>query len=247
MAGCVSDRRSGKDKDVEPTGKTATLLSFARLGKPEDFSACRDLLAYWEALRGPLLAPARMDFDPRGIESVLSHTFVAERVAPRVARIRVAGSRLNDALGMDVRGMPITAFFDPHSRDAIGDLLIDLFARPARATLDLSAARGFVRKAIAARAVLLPMSDANGELTRLVGCFDTGSFSGAAPSRYRFEGCQMETLHGSAPQPMSLAPPAEPARQLAFAEAPAAFRSARSRRPAQPYKAKGLRLVVDNG
>ncbi|MEL6992372.1 MAG: PAS domain-containing protein, partial [Pseudomonadota bacterium] len=51
----------------------------------------RKLLAYWNALRVNLDVPRRCDVDPRGIAGILSRTFILERVAPGLARFRVAG------------------------------------------------------------------------------------------------------------------------------------------------------------
>ena len=55
--------------------------------------------AYWTALRGARLVPSRSEVDPRGIEAALDRAFVAERIAPGVARLRLAGAHLADLNG----------------------------------------------------------------------------------------------------------------------------------------------------
>ena len=63
----------------------ATVVMFGHehaTDKPDTFPACRDLMAYWDALRAKRQMPARSEFDPRGIEQSLAYTFVAEKVAP---------------------------------------------------------------------------------------------------------------------------------------------------------------------
>ncbi len=87
--------------------------------------------------------PARSEFDPRAIENSLASIFVAEKVAASVARIRVAGAILNDTLGMDVRGMPLTALFEPTARDSVAEATRDLFASPAMVVLELNGAADF--------------------------------------------------------------------------------------------------------
>lgn len=215
------------------------------------FPACRDLLAYWEALRGARQMPARSEFDPRGIEHTLACTFIAEKVAPSVARIRVAGSLMNDALGMDVRGMPISTFFDPASREALAEAVRDVLTSPARIEIDLSARRSLGRKAIRARMLLLPMSDAEGAVTRIVGCLDIQGGLGKTPRRFQVCSLRRSEITGTAPAPIMpkqvfkpKAIPKTPAPQYEFAESAAPFRSSRGN-DVQDAR-KGLRLVVDN-
>lgn len=234
-------------------------LAHEALGQsPESFPACRDLRAYWEALRGSRQMPARSEFDPRGIEDTLACTFVAEKVAPSVARIRVAGSVMNEALGMDVRGMPITAFFDPASREALCEAVRDVLTSPAIVEVDLSARRSFGRKPIRARMLLLPMSDAEGGITRVVGCLDIQGGLGKTPRRFQVCALRRTAVFGD--EPISTAPQqlfkprpneAVPRPEYAFAENKVAFRSARTAsepmdRPAPRTERNGLRLVVDN-
>ena len=77
------------------------------------YAAIAQVEAYWEALRGTRIVPKRSEIDPRGIEGALENAFIVERVAPGIARLRIAGSHLNDLMGMEVRGMPLTALFNP--------------------------------------------------------------------------------------------------------------------------------------
>ena len=56
--------------------------------------------------------PRRAEIDPRGIENALEYAFILERIAPGMARIRLAGIHLSDLMGMEVRGMPLTSFID---------------------------------------------------------------------------------------------------------------------------------------
>ncbi|MEM1421046.1 MAG: PAS domain-containing protein, partial [Pseudomonadota bacterium] len=51
--------------------------------------------AYWEGLRAGRLVPRRADVDPRGIDQALEYSFILERIAPGMARFRLAGMHLN--------------------------------------------------------------------------------------------------------------------------------------------------------
>lgn len=217
------------------------------------FSACRDLHTYWQTLRGTRQMPARSEFDPRGIETALACTFVAEKVAPSVARIRVAGSVLNEALGMDVRGMPITALFDPASRDSLAEATRDAFASPAMVVLELSARRGFNRKPLRARFLLLPMSDADGNVSRLVGCLDIEGGSAKKPCRFQIKAMRSTNISGDAPMVQPVETPIMPtfkaenaAPSYAFAEDASVFQSRRSKTDDTPLNRAALRLVVSN-
>ena len=79
--------------------------------------AIAEIRAYWESLRHDGQIPLRSDIDPRAIESALPHAFILERIAPQIARFRVAGQHLTQLMGSDARGMPLTAFFMAGSRD----------------------------------------------------------------------------------------------------------------------------------
>jgi len=95
---------------------------------------------YWEALRGDRQVPLRAEVDPRGIDQALENAFILERIAPKVARFRLAGMHLNEMMGMEVRGMPITAMFEPADRASVTALLEHVFEEPAKARLRLEAA-----------------------------------------------------------------------------------------------------------
>lgn len=165
-----------------------------RLPVIDEFEACHDLETYWESLRDGNLVPGRMQFDPRVIERALSNTFVAERVARNVVRIRVAGTELNTLLGMDVRGMPITAFFDPAAREDISRGLQAMFDTPCKTILDLSSPARLGRRAIRARLILLPMRDIQGEINRVVGCLETIGGATTSPRRFNVDRVKTEEL-----------------------------------------------------
>ncbi len=236
-----------------PLASTANIVDLASQAlRHEDamFQDCNALRAYWDSLRGARQMPARSEFDPRAIENTLASTFVAEKVAPRVARIRVSGSVLNDTLGMDVRGMPITALFDPIARDTVAEAVSELFALPAQLVLDLTSRRSFHRKAQRARMLLLPMSDAEGQVTRIVGCLDIEGPLSKTPRRFKVSALRQTQIMGEAPNIIPLDPPYIPAPHdlpsYAFAEEPISFRSKRSETSNAPVSKGGLRLVVDN-
>ena len=147
--------------------------------------------AYWTSMRCNGDVPRRSDIDPRGIEPLLGNALIAERVAPGLARLRIAGTHLSDLMGMEVRGMPISAFIDPADRDRLASLLSDLFERPARVTLHLDAAGGLGRPALTGQMELLPLRSDLGDISRALGCLVTSGLPGRTPRRFRITSAQV--------------------------------------------------------
>lgn len=140
--------------------------------------------AYWEGLRAGRLLPRRAEVDPRGIDRALEFAFILERIAPGMARFRLAGMHLNDLMGMEVRGMPLTSFFAPDARRTISDTLEHVFEEPATARLSLSAERGIGKPAMEAELLLLPLKSDLGDISRLLGCLVAKGDIGRTPRRF---------------------------------------------------------------
>jgi len=205
------------------------------------YPALAQVEAYWDALRGNRLVPTRSDVDPRGIDGALENAFVLERIAPGIARLRVAGTQLTALMGMEVRGMPLTTFFAPADRRRMSDALEEMFQTPATLSLRMVSAATPTRPELEARMVLLPLKSDLGDVSRALGCLVTKGDMGAAPRRFDLTSlvCKpllADTAAVTMPQPL---PPAQPAADSSgFAEGAAPFEQKSStKRP--PY----LRLV----
>ncbi|MBW4960853.1 PAS domain-containing protein [Sulfitobacter sp. CW3] len=174
------------------------------------FAAVAQVEAYWEGLRQDRLLPKRSDIDPRGIEAALEYAFILERVAPGVARMRIAGSHLSDLMGMEVRGMPITAFLSTESRRRFSDMLEELFATPAVGSLALRNETGEAE----GRMILLPLKSDMGDVSRMLGCFVTKGDIAADPCRFDIENIQIRPIAVNQPavDPAPQAPVAETRR-----------------------------------
>ena len=208
------------------------------------YPAISQVEAYWEALRAGRLVPKRSEIDPRGIEVALENAFVLERIAPGVARVRVAGSHLNDLMGMEVRGMPLTSFFTPDHRRMVADTLEEMFQMPARCSLNLCAPAAVGRPMLDARLLLLPLKSDLGDVSRALGCLVAKGSIGTAPRRFDIVGQRIEALIPGAELPARPAPvPAataglkENTQGAGFAAPKTAFKGKPAERP--PY----LRLV----
>lgn len=210
----------------------------------------RDLTAlvnYWQGMRRGGDVPLRSAIDPRGIENLLSHAFIAEKVAPGLARLRVAGTHLSDLMGMEIRGMPLSALIDPGHRDQLADALVNLFEQPAQIRLTLYAPGSLRRAALTGALVILPLRSDLGDISRALGCLVTRGPLGLAPRRFEITECRVTPLdlkitrapgQGPVSRPVSGSvhpPSAAPQAKTARRTAPPPMRHASER----PY----LRLV----
>jgi hypothetical protein len=175
--------------------------------------ALREVEAYWDMLRDGRLAPDRSELDPRGFASALPQSFLLERIAPGLARIRLSGRHLSDLMGIDVQGLPFTTHFLPDARPAIVETLSAVFEEPAVAHLRLSSAPGIGRQPIEARLVLLPLRDDLGDITRALGCLVAEGPIGRTPRRFDVEEISRQTLIGYARRP-------GPPREARLAQSP---------------------------
>jgi len=190
---------------------------------PMSFPAIAQVDAYWEGLRAGRLMPARAEVDPRGLESALEFAFILEHIAPGVGRVRVAGMHLSDLLGMEVRGMPMTAFFAPDSRDQFSKILRSVVAEPQVADLTLTSPGGIGRPELTARLYLAPLASPDGGMPRVLGCLQSEGGIGRTPRRFDIEQVQkrriVATMGAPDPEPM----PAKPRVDPGFAESGTQF------------------------
>lgn len=162
----------------------ANIVAFVGANKAMRVPAIAEVRAYWEALRNGRKVPLRSEIDPRGIERSLEYAFILERIAPQMARFRLAGMHLNDLMGMEVRGMPLTAFFTAVARPQVAAILEDVFKKPQIAELTLAAEAGMGKPPMSAKLLILPMQSDLGDITRALGCLVADGMVGRAPRRF---------------------------------------------------------------
>lgn len=169
-------------------------------------------VAYWSSMRRNGDVPMRSDIDPRGIEDLLPNAFIVEKIAPGLARLRIAGTHLSDLMGMDVRGMPLSALIVPPSRDSLSRALVNVFDRPALARIGLAAPGGFGRPALTGTLVLLPLRSDLGDISRALGCLVSRGVTGRAPRRFSLSTSEITpvTLSARASGAPAFAEPAAP-------------------------------------
>jgi hypothetical protein len=156
----------------------------------------REVEAYWDLLRDGRLVPDRSEVDPRGFPGALSQSFLLERIAPGLARIRVTGRHICDLMGIDMQGLPLTSLFLPEARPTIIEILSAVFEEPAVARAKLTSPGGIGRRKLEARLLILPLRDDQGDVTRAVGCLVAEGVIGRTPRRFAVDEFQCQTLIG---------------------------------------------------
>src|SRR5690349_14918405 len=62
------------------------------------------LYAYWNEVRAGRLAPLRLEIEPSRIAGILAETFMLERIDAANYQYRLAGTRLCELFGSELRG-----------------------------------------------------------------------------------------------------------------------------------------------
>jgi hypothetical protein len=180
-------------------GNDPGVVSMLSRDKARKFAQLRVVEAYWHGLIDKDgRVPLRSAVDPRGMESALENAFLLERIAPGMAKIRVAGGHLSDIMGMQVTGMPLSTLIAAESRDRFSDAVKAMFADPAIVRLTLKAQEGFGRPAVTGQMILMPLRSDFGEVTRALGAFATDGRIGRAPRRFDIQSVDLERVQTGA-------------------------------------------------
>ena len=173
------------------------------------------------SLRGSRLVPLRSEIDPRGIERALDNTFLLERIAPGLARFRLAGKVLNSLLDMEVRGMPITALFRTDDRDAVRSALNALFEGPEVVSIQMTVREQITLRSIAADLKLFPLKSDLGDLSRALGCISIHGQPANRPGRLAIETLSTIKLSGETSEKNPISRPMD--ELSGFKERPVSF------------------------
>lgn len=164
------------------------------------FAAVDLVLRHWERLRDGRPMPRRAEIDPQALAKSLEYMFIAEPVAPRVARLRLSGQHLSCLLGMEPRGMPLCALFAGRDRDELALAVEQVSRHNARVMLPLAAETGIGRPALKGMMALLPLADETGRASRILGVLQTRGAIGRSPRKLTLTG-PAETLQVTPERP----------------------------------------------
>ena len=152
--------------------------------------------SYWGTVRRGRLVPQRIEIDPRGLNGVLAHAFVLERITQGLARFRISGSQLTEFAGTELRGVPISALFTADAHEELSDVVSAVFDDPSIVRLKVTSPAGFGRPALEGYMVLLPLRSDLGEISRVLGGFEMNGEFGRAQRRLAIDSQSRRGLTG---------------------------------------------------
>lgn len=239
-----ADRRASSGATPNTPQPFSGLTRLLRRATQED-AALDAISDYWHGLRRGHAVPRRADLDPRGFSDHVSSVFVLEKIAPGLARFRIAGQQVSEVMGMDLRGMPLSALIQLGSRDALQADLVRLFEEPAILRMRLrSGAR------LTGAMLLLPLRSDLGDVSRALGILRTRGPVGSGVNRFGITSSSVQRI--AQPQdlppgyPLPTASPTaslSPAPQPGFAEGQLDFLTPGPDAPHHPSERPYLRLV----
>lgn len=196
MTGVLGDNEMtfGSRSGTKTDSNQHKVVSMNRFRKGGPLSPLRQAEAYWTALRRGDDVPSRSQIDPRGLENILSNTFILERIAPGIARFRLAGTLVNELAGMEVRGMPVTAFFTTEARKQFSSAMEHMFETPAVVELELQIEAPRLRSPRGARMLLLPLRSDLGDISRVLGVLVADEGPSATTQRFSISSIEMRAV-----------------------------------------------------
>jgi hypothetical protein len=128
----------------------------------------RQLYAYWERVRNGRVAPRRFEIEPSKIAAVLPETFIVEGAGALGYRFRLAGTRICEQFGRELRGADLLSLWEDADRVAVASLLHKVFTDGAVGHGRFRAYSGANRQA-SFELLLLPLIHTGETINRVLG------------------------------------------------------------------------------
>jgi hypothetical protein len=126
------------------------------------------LFDYWNDVRAGRLAPDRLEIEPSRIAAILSETFMLQRADPGNYRYRLAGTRLCELFGAELRGRNFLEFWRKEDGVMLRRCLSAVCEQGAVGVLTLECGDG-PRRRMELEAILLPLLHGGKDLSRVLG------------------------------------------------------------------------------
>jgi hypothetical protein len=127
------------------------------------------LYAYWNTARGDRIAPRRFDIEPGRLGAVLPETFILESRPSGVLAYRLAGTRLCEGLGLDLRGRDFLEGLSLTDKNKLKPYLASVIGQGAvlLQTLEIENSAGSKGTV---EVLLLPLTHTRDSIDRFLGC-----------------------------------------------------------------------------
>lgn len=128
----------------------------------------KQLYAYWDRVRNGRLAPRRFEIEPAKVAPLLPETFIAECEGLFSYRFRLAGTRICEHFGKELRGEDLLQFWTAEDRHGLTSLLRHVVCDAAACHV-LFSAHNEERREARFELVVMPLIHAGGAINRLLG------------------------------------------------------------------------------
>jgi hypothetical protein len=132
------------------------------------------LYTYWNGLRAGRIAPLRLEIDPSRIGAILPEIFLLERLDDATYCFRLAGTRLCEIFGTELRGTNLLDGWTPADRALLARNLAIICEEGAALHLDMEASAESARR-VQLETVLLPLMHAENAIGRVIGAMSAVS------------------------------------------------------------------------
>ena len=132
------------------------------------------LYGYWNELRAGRVAPRRLEVEPSRIAGILSETFMLERVNASDYQYRLAGTRLCELFGAELRCSNFLAGWHDADQAVLAQKLALICEQGAVVTLAIETT-GAPRQALEFEAILLPLIHTGNSINRIIGAMSLTS------------------------------------------------------------------------
>ena len=126
------------------------------------------LYGYWNELRAGRIAPRRLEVEPSRIAGILSETFMLERINACDYQYRLAGTRLCELFGTELRCNNFLTEWQDADQAVLAQKLALICEQGAVITLDIETT-GAPRHALEFEAILLPLVHTGNSINRIIG------------------------------------------------------------------------------
>jgi hypothetical protein len=128
------------------------------------------LFSYWDRVRGNRTTPRRFEIEPGKIASILPSTFILERLDVETYRFRLAGTRVCEIFGSELRGSNFLDGWSATDRLSLIRHFAALSKQGAVETIHMEAAP-LARPSTPFEVLLLPLLHTGDEIDRVLGAF----------------------------------------------------------------------------
>jgi hypothetical protein len=143
----------------------------------------RQLYEYWNVTRNGRAAPHRLEIEPAKIASLLPEVFIAECDGLFTYRFRLAGTKICEQFGRELRGCDFLTLWDIEDRNALAAMLRKV-SREGAVGHVLCAGQADANRQAKFELVVMPLAHDGEVVTRLLGAMtaiEPPAWLGSAP------------------------------------------------------------------